>query len=153
MLIKIGQSVPNFTLQTDEGKLFSLENLKGKKIILYFYPKDDTPGCTKEACGFRDAWSDIIKTGAIVVGVSKDSVKSHQFFKKKYNLPFPLLSDKEGAVCEQYGVIVDTNCFGKKYRGIKRTTFLIDENGNISAIWRKVKVDKHILEVLKEISN
>ncbi|WP_100623206.1 thioredoxin-dependent thiol peroxidase [Candidatus Coxiella mudrowiae] len=151
MPIEIGQPPPNFTLQTDEGELLSLKNLKGKKIILYFYPKDDTPGCTKEACGFRDVWFDLIKAGATVLGISKDSVKTHQSFKKKYNLPFPLLSDKEGAICERYGVMVDKNRFGKKYRGIERTTFLIDEKGNVSAIWSKVKVEGHVSEVLNEI--
>ena len=151
MPVEIGQLALNFTLQTDKGELFSLKNLKGKKVILYFYPKDDTPGCTKEACGFRDVWSNIIKAEATVLGISKDSVKTHQFFKKKYNLPFPLLSDKEGIVCEKYGVIVDINRFGKKHRGIERTTFLIDKDGSISAIWRKVKVGRHISEVLKKI--
>ncbi|WP_104207472.1 thioredoxin-dependent thiol peroxidase [Coxiella endosymbiont of Rhipicephalus microplus] len=151
MLIKIGQAAPDFSLQTDEGEFLSLKNLKGKKIILYFYPKDDTPGCTKEACGFRDIWFDLIKVGVTVLGVSKDSIKTHQSFKKKYNLLFPLLSDKEGTVCERYGVIVDKNRFGKKYKGIERTTFLIDEQGNISAIWSKVKVEGHVSEVLNKI--
>ncbi|WP_304985010.1 peroxiredoxin [Coxiella-like endosymbiont] len=118
---------------------------------MYFYPKDNTPGCTKEACGFRDVWSDLIKAGATILGISKDSIKTHQSFKKKYSLPFPLLSDKEGAVCERYGVMFDKNRFGKKYRGIERTTFLIDEKGNISAIWSKVKVESHASEVLNEI--
>lgn len=151
MHIVIGQTAPSFTLETDEGELLSIKNLKGKKIILYFYPKDDTTGCTKEACGFRDVWSDLIKAGVTVLGISKDRVETHQLFKKKYNLPFSLLSDREGIVCEQYGVIVDKNRFGKKYRGIERTTFLIDENGNISAIWPKVKLEGHVLEVLNEI--
>ena len=151
MHIEIGQPAPNFTLETDEEKLLSIENLKGKKIILYFYPKDDTPGCTKEACGFRDVWSVLSKEGVAILGISKDRVKTHQSFKKKYNLPFSLLSDREGIVCEEYGVMVDKNRFGKKYRGIERTTFLIDEKGNISAIWPKVKLEGHVSEVLNEI--
>lgn len=153
MPIEIGKPAPNFTLQTDAGELLSLKNLKGKKIILYFYPKDNTPGCSKEACGFRDVWSDLVKAGVIVLGISKDSVKTHQVFKKKYDLPFSLLSDTEGVVCEQYGVIVEKKRFGKKYRGIERTTFLIDEKSNITAIWSNVKVDGHVLEVLNEISS
>lgn len=151
MPVEIGQPAPNFTLQTDEGKLLSLKNLKGKKVILYFYPRDDTPGCIQEACAFRDVWTDIIGAKAVILGISKDSIKIHQSFKKKYNLSFPLLSDRKGAVCERYGVMVDKNRFGKKYKGIERTTFLIDENGNISAVWPKVKVDGHISEVLKEL--
>ncbi|WP_280124353.1 thioredoxin-dependent thiol peroxidase [Coxiella endosymbiont of Ornithodoros amblus] len=148
MSIEVGQKAPIFTLPTDESEILSLDDLKGKKVILYFYPKDDTPGCTKEACGFRDLWSQLSKTGAVVLGISKDSVKAHQTFKQKYNLPFTLLSDKDNTVCEQYGVVVDKNRFGKKYKGIERTTFIIDEEGVISAIWPKVKVDGHVAEVV-----
>ncbi|AAO90485.2 thioredoxin-dependent thiol peroxidase [Coxiella burnetii] len=148
MSIEVGQKAPIFTLPTDEGEMLSLDDLKGKKVILYFYPKDDTPGCTKEACGFRDVWSQLSKAGVVVLGISKDSVKAHQSFKQKYNLPFTLLSDKDNTVCEQYGVMVDKNRFGKKYKGIERTTFLIDEEGVISAVWPKVKVDGHVAEVV-----
>ena len=128
-----------------------MQDLKGKKVILYFYPKDDTPGCTKEACGFRDLWSDLAKTNATVIGISKDSIEDHQAFKKKYQLPFTLLSDKGHDVCEQYGVLADKSLFGKKYKGIERTTLLIDETGKVSAVWRNVKVDGHVAEVFSQL--
>ncbi|WP_244670042.1 thioredoxin-dependent thiol peroxidase [Coxiella endosymbiont of Amblyomma nuttalli] len=150
---KIGQEASDFMLPTDEGKFLSLKTLRGKKVILYFYPKDNTPGCTKEACAFRDSWSNLEKINTTVVGISRDSVGAHQIFKEKYNLPFTLLSDKGSNVCEQYDVLVDKSLFGKKYQGVERTTFLIDEKGIILAIWRKVKVDGHVVELLKELSS
>lgn len=153
MANEVGQKAPDFTLPTDEGKSLSLKALKGKKVILYFYPKDNTPGCTKEACAFRDSWSNLEKIDATVIGISRDSVKAHQGFKSKYNLPFTLLSDIDSDVCEQYGVLVDKSLFGKKYKGIERTTFLIDETGVISAVWRKVKVNGHVAEVLKKLTS
>lgn len=151
MANEVGQRAPDFTLITDKGRFLSLKALKGKKVILYFYPKDNTPGCTKEACAFRDNWSNLEKINAAVIGISRDSVKAHQAFKSKYNLPFTLLSDRESNVCEQYGVLADKNLFGKKYKSIERTTFLIDEKGIISAVWRKVKVSGHVAEVLKKL--
>ncbi|AJC50500.1 thioredoxin-dependent thiol peroxidase [Coxiella endosymbiont of Amblyomma americanum] len=151
MLIRVGQIAPDFALKIGEKEFFLLNSLKGKKVVLYFYPKDNTPGCTKEACEFRDMWTEITQAGATVFGVSKDSADVHRFFKRKYNLPFTLLSDKEGRICEQYGVMVDKKYFGQVYKGIERTTFLIDKKGDITAIWRKVKVKGHVLEVLTEI--
>ena len=152
MANEVGQKAPDFVLPTDEGKSLSLKTLRGKKIILYFYPKDNTPGCTKEACAFRDSWSNLEKIGTTVIGISRDSVKAHQAFKLKYNLPFTLLSDREGNVCEKYGVSVDKSLLGKLYKGIERTTFLIDEKGIIAAVWRKVKVNGHLAEVLKKLT-
>ncbi|UVE59626.1 thioredoxin-dependent thiol peroxidase [Coxiella-like endosymbiont] len=151
MANEVGQKATDFKLPTDEGKFLSLKVLEGKKVILYFYPKDNTPGCTKEACAFRDSWSNLEKIGATVIGISRDSVNSHQAFKSKYNLPFTLLSDKESNVCERYGVLIDKSLFGKKYKSIERTTFLINEAGIISAVWRKVKVNGHVAEVLKKL--
>lgn len=152
MAKEAGQQAPDFTLPTDEGKFLSLKALQGKKVILYFYPKDNTPGCTKEACAFRDNWSSLEKIDATVIGISKDSIKTHRAFKSKYNLPFTLLSDRESNVCEQYSVLVDKNLLGKKYKDIERTTFLINEKGIILAVWRKVKVNGHVAEVLKKLT-
>jgi peroxiredoxin Q/BCP len=149
MTLKVGDKAPDFTLPTDGGGSVTLSKLKGKKVILYFYPKDDTSGCTSQACGFRDAEPDFSRSGAVVIGVSKDSVASHDKFKKKYNLPFVLASDTEkGEVCERYGVWVQKSMYGRKYMGIERTTFLIDEKGVIREIWNKVKIPGHVAAVL-----
>jgi len=147
--LKAGDKAPDFTLPVDGGGKVSLKDLKGKKLVLYFYPKDDTPGCTTEACAFRDALPDFSRVKAAILGVSKDSVASHDKFKKKFKLPFPLASDADGAVCEAYGTWVEKSMYGKTYMGIERATFLIDETGVIRAIWRKVKADGHAEEVLK----
>jgi thioredoxin-dependent peroxiredoxin len=149
MSLKIGDKAPDFTLPTDGGGSITLSKLKGKKVIVYFYPKDDTSGCTAEACGFRDSEPDFTKSGAVVIGISKDTVASHDKFKKKYDLPFILASDKEGDVCESYGVWVEKSMYGRKYMGIERSTFLIDEKGVIRGVWNKVKVTGHVDEVLK----
>ncbi|MGA7546931.1 MAG: thioredoxin-dependent thiol peroxidase [Methyloceanibacter sp.] len=149
MSLKVGDKAPDFTLPTDDGGKVSLKNLKGKKLVLYFYPKDDTPGCTTEACAFRDALPDFSKVKAAIVGVSKDSVASHDKFKTKFKLPFPLASDEDGKVCEAYDTWVEKSMYGKTYMGIERSTFLIDETGVIRNIWRKVKADGHAAEVLK----
>lgn len=149
MSLEVGDKAPNFNLPTDGGGNISLKDLKGETVILYFYPKDDTPGCTKEACGFRDALPDFSKAKAKVIGVSKDPVKKHDKFKDKYDLTFPLASDEDGAVCEAYGTWVEKSMYGRKYMGIDRATFLIDGKGVIRAIWRKVKVPGHVDEVLK----
>ncbi len=149
MSLKVGDKAPDFTLPTDDGGKVSLKNLKGKKLVLYFYPKDDTPGCTTEACAFRDALPDFSKVKAAIVGVSKDSVASHDKFKTKFQLPFPLASDEDGKVCEAYDTWVEKSMYGKTYMGIERSTFLIDETGVIRNIWRKVKADGHAAEVLK----
>ncbi len=149
MSLEVGDKAPNFNLPTDGGGNISLNDLKGETVILYFYPKDDTPGCTKEACGFRDALPDFSKVKATVIGVSKDPVKKHEKFKDKYDLTFPLASDEDGAVCEAYGAWVEKSMYGRKYMGIDRSTFLIDGKGVIRGIWRKVKVPGHVDEVLK----
>jgi thioredoxin-dependent peroxiredoxin len=140
---------PDFTLTTDGGGSISLKELKGKTVVLYFYPRDDTPGCTAEACAFRDSLPDFSKVKAEVVGISRDSVGSHDKFKRKFKLPFPLASDEDGKVTEAYGVWVEKSMYGKKYMGVERATFLIDGKGVIRDIWRKVKVEGHTDEVLE----
>jgi peroxiredoxin Q/BCP len=149
MSLDVGDKAPDFTLAADGGGKVSLKALKGKTVVLYFYPKDDTPGCTAEACAFRDQLPDFSKVKAAVVGISRDSVASHDKFKKKFKLPFPLASDEDGKVSEAYGTWVEKSMYGRKYMGIERATFLIDGNGVIRNIWRKVKVDGHADDVLK----
>lgn len=139
----VGQQVPDFSLPTVDGTVSSAK-LKGKPFVLYFYPKDDTPGCTTEACGFRDALPAFKKLKAMVIGVSKDSVKSHAKFAEKFSLPFPLASDEEGKVLAAFGVWVEKSMYGRKYMGIDRATFLVDASGTIRAVWRKVSVTGHI---------
>jgi len=151
MSLAIGDKAPDFTLPTDGNGKVSLKALRGKNVILYFYPKDDTSGCTKEACGFRDALPDFSKTGATVIGVSKDSVASHDKFKKKYQLPFTLAADEDTAVAKEYGVWVQKSMYGRKYMGMDRATFLIDGKGVIRGLWRKVKVPGHVEEVLEAV--
>jgi peroxiredoxin Q/BCP len=154
MTLQIGDHAPDFTLSSDtENKTITLSKLRGKKIVLYFYPKDNTPGCTKESCDFRDHFSVFNNHGAEVFGISKDSAKSHTKFREKYSLPFELLVDDNGDVCEAYGVINKKSLFGKTFLGIQRSTFLIDENGIIRAIWRKVKVPGHVEQVLNELNS
>ncbi len=148
MSLTIGDKAPDFTLPTDGNGSIALKAQRGKKVVVYFYPKDDTTGCTKEACGFRDAMPDFSKIAATIIGISRDSVRSHDKFKQKYALPFILASDESGEVCEKYGVWVEKSMYGRKYMGIERTTVLIDEKGVIRGIWPKVKIDGHIGEVL-----
>ena len=148
MALKIGDKAPAFTMATDGGGSVSLAKLKGKKVVLYFYPKDDTSGCTAQACGFRDTFPRFGKTDSVIIGVSRDSVQSHDKFKKKYDLNFTLGSDEAGKVTEDYGVWVEKSMYGRKYMGIERSTFLIDEKGVIRGLWRKVKVPGHVEEVL-----
>jgi peroxiredoxin Q/BCP len=131
----------------DDGEL-KLSNLRGKNVVLYFYPKDDTPGCTKEACGFRDSLPEFSAANAEIIGVSKDSVAKHDKFKAKYDLPFALAADLDGAICEAYGTWVEKSMYGRKYMGIERATFLIDGGGVLRCIWRKVKVKGHVDAVL-----
>jgi peroxiredoxin Q/BCP len=150
-MLKPGAKAPAFSLQSDGGKRISLADLKGGKVVLYFYPKDDTPGCTKEACSFRDAWVDVQETGAAVFGVSPDGATSHQRFRAKYRLPFPLLSDPDHAVAEAYGAWGQKSMYGRKYQGILRTTFLIDETGTVRRVFEKVKPEGHAEEVLAAI--
>jgi peroxiredoxin Q/BCP len=152
MSLEVGDKAPDFTLAADGGGKVSLKALKGKTVVLYFYPKDDTPGCTAEACAFRDQLPDFSKVKAAVVGISRDSVASHDKFKKKFKLSFPLASDEDGKVSEAYGTWVEKSMYGRKYMGIERSTFLIDGNGVIRNIWRKVKVDGHADDVLKAAS-
>ncbi|HXG79796.1 MAG TPA: thioredoxin-dependent thiol peroxidase [Methyloceanibacter sp.] len=149
MSVKVGNMAPDFTLPTDGGGTVSLKGLRGKTVVLYFYPKDDTSGCTAEACAFRDALPDFSRLKAEVVGISRDSVASHDKFKQKYKLRFPLASDEDGKVCSAYGVWVEKSMYGRKYMGIERSTFLIDGKGAVRAIWRKVKVPGHAEEVLE----
>ena len=147
-MVEIGKKAPAFKLPADGGGTIALKELKGQKVVLYFYPKDDTPGCTTEACGFRDAFPDFTKVDAVVIGVSKDSVARHDKFKAKHDLPFALASDEDGKVCEAYGTWVEKSLYGRKYMGIDRATFLIDEQGVLRGEWRKVKVKGHVDEVL-----
>jgi peroxiredoxin Q/BCP len=149
--IALDKPAPDFDLPTDGGGRMKLSALKGRKVIVYFYPKDDTPGCTKEACGFRDAMADFAGADAEIIGISKDSPAKHDKFKTKYALPFTLASDEDGTVCEAYGTWVEKNMYGKKYMGIDRATFLIDENGVLRREWRKVKVPGHVEEVLQAV--
>ncbi|WP_299617274.1 thioredoxin-dependent thiol peroxidase [Pelagibius sp.] len=148
-MVELGKKAPNFTMATDGGGSVALKDLKGRKVVLYFYPKDDTPGCTKEACGFRDALPDFSKLDAEIIGVSKDSVAKHDKFKAKYELSFTLASDEDGSVCDAYGTWVEKSMYGKKYMGIERATFLIDEKGVVRGEWRKVKVPGHVDAVLE----
>ena len=149
MTVEIGQPAPLFTLPTDGGGTLSLEELRGKKVVLYFYPKDDTSGCTAQACAFRDAIADFSAIDAVIVGLSKDSVRRHDNFKRKYELPFTLASDEAAEVCAAYGTWVEKSMYGRKYMGIERSTFLIDEEGIVRQVWRKVKVPGHVEAVLQ----
>ena len=152
MSLDVGTQAPDFTLPTDGNGSVTLSALKGKPVVLYFYPKDDTSGCTAEACQFRDMQPDFSGAEAVIIGLSKDSVASHDKFKKKYELPFTLAADTDGAACEAYGVWVEKSMYGKKYMGIERATFLIDRDGKIAKIWRKVKVPGHGADVLKAVA-
>ena len=139
----------NFSLPASNGNVVSLEDFKGKNVIVYFYPKDNTPGCTTEACSFRDSFEEFQSSETIILGISKDSIKKHNGFIEKHNLPFLLLSDEDGKVCEDYGVWQLKKMMGKEYMGIVRSTFLIDKEGNLVKEWRAVKVNGHIEEVLE----
>lgn len=153
MTLNIGDKAPDFSLLSDLNKTVSLSNFQGKKVVLYFYPKDNTPGCTREACDFRDGLDQFTKLDAEIIGISKDGPEKHQQFKQKYNLPFTLLADSNGDVCIAYGVMNQKSMFGRSFLGIQRSTFLIDEKGIIRAIWRKVKVNGHSEQVLDELHN
>jgi peroxiredoxin Q/BCP len=148
--LKAGEHAPDFDLPTDNSQV-RLSDLKGKVVALYFYPKDDTSGCTAEAIGFSEAAEDFRKAGAVVVGVSKDTAKSHARFRQKHDLKVELGADPEGAVIERYGVWVEKSMYGRKYMGIERATFLIDRQGVIQRVWRKVKVAGHVAEVLSAV--
>lgn len=148
-MLKEGDKAPNFTAKDQDGNTVKLSDLKGKRVVLYFYPKDDTPGCTKEACSFRDAHDVYADKGIKVLGVSIDDEKSHQKFITKYKLPFALLADTDKKIVNDYGVWGEKSMYGKKYMGTNRKTFLIDENGKIAKIFDKVKVSEHADEVLE----
>ncbi len=152
MSVEVGSKAPDFTLPSDGGGKVSLKALKGKAVVLYFYPKDDTSGCTAESCAFRDALPNFSKVKAAIVGISRDSVASHDKFKAKYGLTFPLAADEDGTVCEAYGTWVEKSMYGRKYMGIERSTFLIDAKGVVRNVWRKVKVPGHAEEVLEAAS-
>jgi thioredoxin-dependent peroxiredoxin len=151
MTVEVGDRAPAFTMKTDGGGSVKLSELKGKNVVLYFYPKDDTSGCTAEACGFRDNLSDLRKLGAVVIGVSRDSVEKHDKFKAKYDLNFQLGSDEDGKVSTAYGTWIKKSMYGRSYMGMERATFLIDKKGVIRAAWRKVKVPGHVDEVRAEL--
>lgn len=151
MTLEVGSTAPDFEIKTAEDKLFKLSDQRGKKVILYFYPKDNTPGCTTESCEFRDAHPDFTSANAVVLGISKDSLMSHAKFKEKHQFPFELGSDEAGVVCDAYGTWVEKSMYGKKYMGIERSTFVIDENGKIASLWRKVKVKDHVQDVLNSL--
>jgi len=151
MELKIGQKAPDFKLPDENGKLHKLSDYQGKTVVLYFYPADDTPGCTLEACNFRDDYLKYKAAGAVILGVSPDDEQSHEKFKAKFNLPFPLLADVGHKVCEQYGVWAEKTMFGKKYMGVVRSTFLIGPDGKIAEVYSKVSVPKHSEKVLKAV--
>jgi len=149
--IEAGAKAPDFTLPADDGTKVKLSELRGRPVVLYFYPKDDTPGCTREACAFRDQKKVLAKLGAAVLGVSADDVASHVKFRDKYTLNFPLLADVDHRLAEKYGAWREKNLYGKKSLGIQRSTFLIDAEGRVARVWKKVSVDGHDAEVLDAI--
>lgn len=149
--LAIGEKAPELGLPDQDGNRVSLKDFKGKQVVVYFYPKDDTPGCTQESCDFRDSMAPIKKAGAVVMGVSFDGQASHQKFIKKFSLPFTLLSDTEKTAANAYGVYKEKSMYGKKYWGIERSTFVIDQQGLLKAIFRKVKVTGHVEEVLEAL--
>jgi len=149
--LKVGSRAPAFSLPNEKGQVVKLSELRGKKVVLFFYPKDNTPGCTQEACSFRDGLQAIRKKGAVVLGVSADSVASHQKFSQKFDFNFPLLSDESKAMIQAYGVWKEKSMYGRKYMGIERTTVLIDKDGTIRQVFPKVKVNGHFEEVLEAL--
>lgn len=151
-MLKLHQKAPTFSLQDQNGVTHTLEQYLGKKVLIYFYPKDDTPGCTTEACNFRDGYKDFQDMGLVILGVSADSVKSHKKFAEKFDLPFPLLADETKAMCEAYGVWGMKKFMGREYMGISRSSFLIDEKGTIAKIYDDVKPKEHTQEVTNDIA-
>ncbi|HET6402599.1 MAG TPA: thioredoxin-dependent thiol peroxidase [Candidatus Kapabacteria bacterium] len=151
-MLKEGDKAPDFTAIDDSGNHVSLKDFRGKKVVLYFYPKDNTSGCTKEACDFRDNWARIKRKDAALLGVSPDSEKSHGKFKSKFDLNFPLLADEDKKLVNAYGVWKEKSMYGRKYMGVERTTFVIDEKGKIAKIFPKVKVAGHVDEVLAALA-
>ena len=154
--IEVGNKAPDVALKSDQGKQIKLRDYLGKPVVLYFYPKDDTPGCTKQACAFRDRKAELAALGTVVLGVSADSVESHVKFRDKYELNFPLLADTEHTVAEEYGAWREKNMYGKKSMGIQRSTFLIDLAGNVAKVWKRVQVEGHdnqVLQAVQELVN
>lgn len=149
-MIENGQKAPDFSAHDQHGNIVSQSDFKGKKLVIYFYPKDDTPGCTKEACSLRDNYNQLLKEGFAIIGVSPDSVASHMKFVEKYNLPFQLLSDTDLKITKAYGAWGEKNMYGKKYEGLLRTTFIIDESGVIETVIKKVKTDDHATQILSK---
>ncbi|HEV2711747.1 MAG TPA: thioredoxin-dependent thiol peroxidase [Gaiellaceae bacterium] len=147
-MVEEGRKAPDFELTSDSGERVRLSQFRGKPVVLYFYPRDDTPGCTKQACGIRDNYDDFTERGAVVVGVSPDEESSHVKFKRRHGLPFTLLADPDHEVAEQYGVWVEKRYMGRKYMGIERSTFLIDSRGRVAKVMRRVKPDTHVEKVL-----
>jgi peroxiredoxin Q/BCP len=152
-LLEPGDKAPDFKTTDQDGKSVALKDFAGKKVVLYFYPKDDTPGCTKEACAFRDGFSDFKKRKIEVLGVSVDDEKSHKKFAEKFDLPFRLLADTQKKIVQDYGAWGDKFLYGKLFKGIQRVTYLIDENGKIAAVWQKVKPEEHASEILEFVDN
>lgn len=150
-MLKLGDKAPTFSLPDQDGKTHSLKDYTGKKVLLYFYPKDDTPGCTTEACNFRDGYQEFQDMGLVILGVSADDVKSHKKFAEKFKLPFPLLADESKEVCEAYGVWQKKKFMGREYMGVARTSFLIDEKGNLAKIYEGVKPPVHAQEVKADV--
>jgi peroxiredoxin Q/BCP len=150
-VVEEGQEAPDFELTSDAGERIQLSQFRGKPVVLYFYPRDDTPGCTKQACGIRDSYDDFERRGAVVLGVSPDEETSHVKFKQKYGLPFTLLADPEHEVAEEYGVWGEKKYMGRTYMGVERSTFLIDPEGRIAKVMRRVKPDTHVERVLAEL--
>jgi len=150
-MLEINKPVTDFQLSATSGRLFSLSQMRGKNVVLYFYPKDNTPGCTAEGEDFRDNYAAFQSLNCDIIGISRDSIKSHENFKAKMNFPFELLSDEEEIVCQQFDVIRMKNMYGKQVRGIERSTFLIDANGNLRNEWRGVKVAGHVMDVLESV--
>ncbi|HEX8547970.1 MAG TPA: thioredoxin-dependent thiol peroxidase [Cytophagaceae bacterium] len=149
MSLQVGDKAPEFEAKDQDGKSIKLSSYKGKKIVLYFYPKDDTPGCTAQACNLRDNYQSLLKNNYVVLGVSGDDEKSHKKFAEKFSLPFPLVADPDKAINESYGVWKEKSMYGRKYMGTNRTTFVIDEQGLISEIIEKIKTDDHTAQILK----
>jgi peroxiredoxin Q/BCP len=147
-MVEEGSPAPEFSLRSDAGDTVTLESLRGRPVVLYFYPKDDTPGCTKQACGIRDSWGEFEHRGAVVLGVSPDPEASHVKFKQKYGLPFTLLADPDHSTAERYGVWVEKTNYGKTYMGVERSTFVIDADGKVAKVMRRVKPDTHAADVL-----
>ena len=150
-MVEEGKAAPDFSLTSDAGDEITLSTLRGRPVVIYFYPRDDTPGCTTQACGIRDAWGEFEERGAVVLGVSPDGETSHAKFKEKYGLPFTLLADEDHAVSEAYGVWVEKNMAGKRYMGVERSTFVIDADGKVTKVMRRVKPDTHAEQVFEAL--